>query len=182
MKRVPALLTLEDGSAFGGEAFASQPFTVAGEVVFNTAMSGYQEVLTDPSYRRQIVCMAAPEIGNYGTNPDDAESDRIQVTAFVVRQAARRASNWRARRTLAEELEAVGVPGVEGIDTRRLVRHLRSAGAMRGATAWRWSTRSPGRRRWSWRPKARSGSGWCSTTSAPRTTSPGGCAGSAPRC
>jgi carbamoyl-phosphate synthase small subunit len=133
VKRVPALLTLEDGTAFRGEAFASHPFTVAGEVVFNTAMTGYQEVLTDPSYRRQIVCMAAPEVGNYGTNPDDAESDRIQVTAFVVRQAARRASSWRARRTIAEELEAAGVPGVEGIDTRRLVRHLRTAGAMRGA-------------------------------------------------
>src|SRR6266536_259485 len=133
MKRVPALLTLEDGSAFGGEAFASQPFTVAGEVVFNTAMSGYQEVLTDPSYRRQIVCMAAPEIGNYGTTPLDAESAAVQVAGFVVRQAARRPSNWRARRTLAEELEAAGVPGMEGIDTRRLVRHLRTAGAMRGA-------------------------------------------------
>jgi carbamoyl-phosphate synthase small subunit len=133
VKRVPALLTLEDGTAFGGEAFASQPFTVAGEVVFNTAMTGYQEALTDPSYRRQILCMAAPEIGNYGTNDDDAESDRVQVTAFLVREAARRASNWRARRTLAEELEAAGVPGVEGIDTRRLVRHLRDAGAMRGA-------------------------------------------------
>jgi len=132
-KRVPALLTLEDGSSFRGEAFASQPFTVAGEVVFNTAMSGYQEVLTDPSYRRQIVCMASPEIGNYGTNPDDAESDRIQVTALVVRQASRRASNWRATRTIAAELEQAGVPGVEGIDTRRLVRHLRTAGAMRGA-------------------------------------------------
>ncbi len=133
MKPVPALLTLEDGTCFRGEAFASQPFTAAGEVVFNTAMSGYQEVLTDPSYRRQIVCMAAPEVGNYGTNDDDAESDRIQVTAFLVRQAARRPSNWRARRTLAEELEAAGVPGMEGIDTRRLVRHLRTAGAMRGA-------------------------------------------------
>jgi carbamoyl-phosphate synthase small subunit len=130
---LPALLTLEDGSSFRGEAFAGRPFTVAGEVVFNTAMSGYQEVLTDPSYRRQIVCMASPEIGNYGTNPDDAESDQIQVTALLVRQASRRASNWRARRTIAGELEAAGVPGVEGIDTRRLVRHLRTAGAMRGA-------------------------------------------------
>ena len=131
--RVPALLTLEDGTSFRSEAFASQPFTVAGEVVFNTAMSGYQEVLTDPSYRRQIVCMASPEIGNYGTNPDDPESDRIQVTALLVRQASRRASSWRATRTIAEELEAAGVPGVEGLDTRRLVRHLRDAGAMRGA-------------------------------------------------
>jgi carbamoyl-phosphate synthase small subunit len=133
VKPVPALLTLEDGAAFRGAAFTPAPFTVAAEVVFNTAMSGYQEVLTDPSYRRQIVCMAAPEVGNYGTNPEDAESDRIQVSAFLVRQAARRPSNWRARRTLAEELEASGVPGVEGLDTRRLVRHLRTAGAMRGA-------------------------------------------------
>jgi carbamoyl-phosphate synthase small subunit len=133
MKPVPALLTLEDGTAFRGAAFTPAPFTVAAEVVFNTAMSGYQEVLTDPSYRRQIVCMAAPEVGNYGTNPEDAESDRVQVTAFLVRQAARRPSNWRAERSLAEELEAAGVPAVEGLDTRRLVRHLRDAGAMRGA-------------------------------------------------
>jgi carbamoyl-phosphate synthase small subunit len=133
VKPVPALLTLEDGTAFRGTAFTPAPFTVAAEVVFNTAMSGYQEVLTDPSYRRQIVCMAAPEVGNYGTNPEDAESDRVQVTAFLVREAARRPSNWRARRSLAEELEAAGVPGVEGLDTRRLVRHLRDAGAMRGA-------------------------------------------------
>jgi carbamoyl-phosphate synthase small subunit len=133
VKPVPALLALEDGTAFRGTAFTLAPFTVAAEVVFNTAMSGYQEVLTDPSYRRQIVCMAAPEVGNYGTNPEDAESDRIQVTAFLVRQAARRPSNWRARRSLAEELEAAGAPGVEGLDTRRLVRHLRDAGAMRGA-------------------------------------------------
>jgi carbamoyl-phosphate synthase small subunit len=128
----PALLVLEDGAAFRGEAFAGGG-TVAGEVVFNTAMSGYQEVLTDPSYRGQLVCMAAPQVGNYGTTPDDAESERVQVTAFLVRQAARRPSSWRAERSLAAELEAAGVPGVEGIDTRRLVRHLRSAGAMRGA-------------------------------------------------
>jgi carbamoyl-phosphate synthase small subunit len=128
-----ALLVLEDGTAFRGQAFAAAPFTTAGEVVFNTAMGGYQEVLTDPSYRRQVVCMAAPEVGNYGTNDEDGESDRIQVAAFLVRQAARRPSSWRARRSLAEELEAAGVPGVEGIDTRRLVRHLRDRGAMRGA-------------------------------------------------
>jgi carbamoyl-phosphate synthase small subunit len=128
-----ALLVLEDGTAFRGQAFAAAPFTAAGEVVFNTAMSGYQEVLTDPSYRRQLVCMAAPEVGNYGTNDEDSESGRLQVAAFLVRQAARRPSSWRARRSLAEELEAAGVPGVEGIDTRRLVRHLRDRGAMRGA-------------------------------------------------
>jgi carbamoyl-phosphate synthase small subunit len=128
-----ALLVLEDGTAFGGEAFTRRPATVAGEVVFNTAMSGYQEVLTDPSYHRQLVCMAAPEVGNYGTTAADAESDRVQVAAFLVRQAARRPSSWRAERGLVEELDAAGVPGVEGLDTRRLVRHLRTAGAMRGA-------------------------------------------------
>ena len=128
----PALLVLEDGTAFRGEAFAGGG-TVAGEVVFNTAMSGYQEVLTDPSYRRQLVCMAAPQVGNYGVSAGDAESDRVQVSAFLVRQAARRPSSWRAERSLAAELDAAGVPGVEGIDTRRLVRHLRTAGAMRGA-------------------------------------------------
>jgi len=128
-----ALLVLEDGAAFRGEAFTRRPATVAGEVVFNTAMSGYQEVLTDPSYHRQLVCMAAPEVGNYGTNAADAESDRVQVAAFLVRQAARRPSSWRAERGLAEELDAAGVPGVEGLDTRRLVRHLARRGAMRGA-------------------------------------------------
>ncbi len=127
-----ALLVLEDGSVFAGEAFAGGG-TVAGEVVFNTAMTGYQEVLTDPSYRRQLVCMAAPQVGNYGTTAADAESERVQVAAFLVRQAARRPSSWRAERSLAAELAAAAVPGVEGIDTRRLVRHLRQAGAMRGA-------------------------------------------------
>jgi carbamoyl-phosphate synthase small subunit len=127
------LLVLEDGAVFAGEAFTAGSFTVAGEVVFNTAMAGYQEVLTDPSYSGQLVCMAAPEVGNYGTTPDDAESDRVQAAAFLVRQAARRPSSWRGQRTLAQELEAAGVPGVEGLDTRRLVRHLRERGAMRGA-------------------------------------------------
>jgi carbamoyl-phosphate synthase small subunit len=131
--RADALLVLEDGTAFRGEAFTAAEATVAGEVVFNTAMGGYQEVLTDPSYAGQLVCMAAPEVGNYGTAGGDAESDRVQVAAFLVRQAARRPSSWRAERTLAEELEAAGVPGVEGLDTRRLVRHLRDRGAMRGA-------------------------------------------------
>jgi carbamoyl-phosphate synthase small subunit len=128
-----ALLVLEDGSVFRGEAFTAGACTVAGEVVFNTAMGGYQEVLTDPSYHAQLVCMAAPEVGNYGTTAADAESDRVQVAAFLVRQAARRPSSWRAERGLAAELDAAGVPGVEGVDTRRLVRHLRTAGAMRGA-------------------------------------------------
>src|SRR4029434_7895046 len=117
-----AVLVLEDGTAFAGEAFTAAPATVAGEVVFNTAMAGYQEVLTDPSYAGQLVCMAAPEVGNYGTAPADAESDKVQVAAFLVRQAARRPSSWRAERSLAEELEAAGVPGGEGLGTRRPVR------------------------------------------------------------
>ena len=121
-----ALLVLEDGIAFAGEAFTAAPATVAGEVVFNTAMCGYQEVLTDPSYAGQLVCMAAPEVGNYGTVPADAESERVQVAAFLVRQAARRPSSWRAERSLAEELDAAGAR-VEGLDTRRLVRHLAPA-------------------------------------------------------
>lgn len=128
-----AVLVLEDGAVFRGETFTGGGFTVTGEVVFNTAMSGYQEVLTDPSYRRQLVCMAAPQIGNYGVNDDDAESDRIQAAAFLVRQAARRPSNWQSRRSLADALTAAGVPGVEGLDTRRLVRHLRTHGSLRGA-------------------------------------------------
>ena len=104
-----ALLVLEDGTTFAGEAFTAAAATVAGEVVFNTAMGGYQEVLTDPSYAGQLVCMAAPEVGNYGTTRADAESDKVQVAAFLVRQAARRPSSWRAERSLAEELEAAGV-------------------------------------------------------------------------
>jgi carbamoyl-phosphate synthase small subunit len=128
-----ATLVLEDGAAFSGEAFTAAPFTVAAEVVFNTAMTGYQEVLTDPSYRRQIVCMAAPQVGNYGVTPLDAESGGVQVAGFLVRQAARRPSNWRATRSLAQELDAAGVPGVEAMDTRALVRHLRERGALRGA-------------------------------------------------
>ncbi len=128
-----AILVLEDGAVFRGQAFTRAPFTVAGEVVFNTAMTGYQEVLTDPSYRRQLVCMAAPEVGNYGITPADAESGRVQAAAFLVRHAARRPSNWRSARSLAAELDAAGVPGVEGLDTRRLVLHLRDRGALLGA-------------------------------------------------
>ena len=128
-----ATLVLEDGAVFRGEAFAGAPFTVAAEVVFNTAMTGYQEVLTDPSYRRQIVCMAAPEVGNYGTTLIDAEVGLVQVAGFVVRQAARRCqlapcATWPRSWTPSR-------PGRrhQGIDTRRLVRHLREAGALRGA-------------------------------------------------
>ena len=129
-QRTPALLMLEDGTSFRGSSFGASG-TVLGEAVFNTGMAGYQEVLTDPSYRRQIVTMTAPHIGNYGMNDADAESSGIQVAGFVVREAARRASNWRAERELPESLVDAGVVAIEGIDTRALVLHLRDRGAMR---------------------------------------------------
>ncbi|MEX2275631.1 MAG: glutamine-hydrolyzing carbamoyl-phosphate synthase small subunit [Actinomycetota bacterium] len=125
-----ALLVLEDGTAFRGRAFGAFGETF-GEVVFNTGMVGYQEVLTDPSYARQVVVMTAPQQGNYGTNDEDPESAAIQVAGFVVREASRRASNWRAQRTLHEELAASGVVGIEDIDTRRLTLRIRETGAMR---------------------------------------------------
>jgi len=125
-----ALLVLEDGSVFRGAAFGATGEGF-GEAVFNTAMSGYQEVLTDPSYAGQVVAMTAPEQGNYGTNRQDAESGRVHVAGFVVREAARRASNWRATGSLADELARAGVVGLEGVDTRRLTLRLRDRGAMR---------------------------------------------------
>jgi len=125
-----ALLVLEDGRVFAGQAYGARGRTV-GEIVFNTGMTGYQETLTDPSYHRQIVTMTAPHIGNTGVNDDDAESDRIWVAGFVVRDPARRASSWRATRTLDDELVAHGVVGISGIDTRALTRHLRERGVMR---------------------------------------------------
>jgi carbamoyl-phosphate synthase small subunit len=126
----PALLVLEDGTVFRGRALGAGG-TVLGEAVFNTGMAGYQEVLSDPSYRRQIVAMTAPHVGNYGLNDDDMESDAIQVAGFVVREAARRPSSWRSERDLATALHDAGVVGIEGIDTRKLTRHLRDRGAMR---------------------------------------------------
>jgi carbamoyl-phosphate synthase small subunit len=125
-----ALLVLEDGSVFRGTAFGATGEGF-GEAVFNTAMSGYQEVLTDPSYAGQVVAMTAPEQGNYGTNAQDAESGRVHVSGFVVREVARRASSWRATGSLADELARAGVVGLEGVDTRRLTLRLRDAGVMR---------------------------------------------------
>jgi carbamoyl-phosphate synthase small subunit len=125
-----ALLVLEDGTVFQGSSFGA-PGEAFGEVVFNTGMSGYQEVLTDPSYARQIVVMTHPHVGNYGTNALDSESGLVRVAGFVVREAARRPSSWRAERSLSEELEAAGVVGIEGLDTRALTLHIRDAGAMR---------------------------------------------------
>jgi carbamoyl-phosphate synthase small subunit len=130
----PALLALEDGSIFRGSAFGAEGERF-GEVVFNTGMAGYQEVLTDPSYAGQIVAMTAPHVGNYGVNDEDPESGRVQVSGFAVREASRRASSWRAARTIGEELTEAGVVAVEGIDTRRLTLLVRERGAMRAAVS-----------------------------------------------
>jgi carbamoyl-phosphate synthase small subunit len=126
----PAVLVLEDGQVWRGEAYGAVGTTV-GEAVFATGMTGYQETLTDPSYHRQVVVMTAPHIGNTGVNDEDPESSRIWVAGYVVRDPARRASNWRSRRELADELSAQGVVGISGVDTRSITRHLRERGAMR---------------------------------------------------
>jgi carbamoyl-phosphate synthase small subunit len=127
-----ALLVLEDGTAFRGRSFGARG-TATGEVVFNTALSGYQEVLTDPSYHGQIVTMTYPHIGNYGVNADDVESSRVRVAGYVVREAVRDHSNWRATGSLQDYLNEAGIVGIDDVDTRRLTRHIRSLGAMRGA-------------------------------------------------
>jgi len=130
---VPARLVLEDGTVFHGRAFGRvTPGRSGGEVVFNTAMCGYQEAITDPSYAGQILVLTAPMAGNYGVAPDDMESARPQIAALVVRELSRVRSNQRASRGLAEWLEGAATPAIEGIDTRALVRRLRTAGAMRG--------------------------------------------------
>jgi carbamoyl-phosphate synthase small subunit len=130
----PAFVLLEDGAWFPGTVRrASEP--VIGEVVFTTNLTGYQETFTDPSYLGQIVVMTAPMIGNYGINTSDLESDRPQVTGVVVRELARTPSNWRATGSLSEWLDAAGIPIIEGVDTRKLTRHIRSRGAMRGLIA-----------------------------------------------
>jgi carbamoyl-phosphate synthase small subunit len=126
-----AALALEDGTVYFGESFGA-PGTVSGEVCFNTSMTGYQEILTDPSYRGQILTMTAPQIGNYGVNPADVESGKLQMAGFVVREASRIASNFTATGTLGDYLAQAGVVGLAGIDTRALVRRLRIRGAMTG--------------------------------------------------
>src|SRR6266571_7840422 len=126
-----AILALEDGTAFEGRSFG-RAGEATGEAVFNTALSGYQEVLTDPSYHGQIVTMTYPHIGNYGVNAADVESSRVRVAGFVVREAVEAYSNHRATGTLHDYLSGAGIVGIEGIDTRRLTRHIRSLGAMRG--------------------------------------------------
>ena len=126
-----AALALEDGTVYVGDSFGARG-TVSGEVCFNTSMTGYQEILTDPSYRGQIVTMTAPQIGNYGVNPADVESGKLQMAGFVVREASRIASNFTATGTLSDYLATAGVVGLTGIDTRSLVRRLRIRGAMTG--------------------------------------------------
>jgi carbamoyl-phosphate synthase small subunit len=130
----PAFVLLEDGAWFAGTSV--RPIEPAfGEVVFTTNLTGYQETFTDPSYMGQIVVMTAPMIGNYGVNEEDMESPRPQISGVVVRELSRRSSSWRATSTLDQWLGSAGIPVIEGIDTRRLTRHLRERGAMRGVVA-----------------------------------------------
>ena len=129
-----ALIALEDGTIFTGRSFTG-PGEAIGEIVFNTSMSGYQEILTDPSYTGQIITMTYPLIGNYGVNPEDMESRAIHPKAFLVKEYQGEPSNFRSTQTLAEFLREYDVLGVEGFDTRALVRHIRTAGAMKGVVS-----------------------------------------------
>ena len=131
-KTKPALLVLADGSYYRGWSFGAKGTTV-GEVVFNTGMTGYQEVLTDPSYCGQIVIFTYPELGNTGVNPEDEESAAPQVKGAIARNVTFRPSNWRSTQSLPDYLEEHHIPGIYGIDTRSLTRKIRSAGAMNGA-------------------------------------------------
>jgi carbamoyl-phosphate synthase small subunit len=128
---ISALLALEDGSVFHGQAVGATGETV-GEVVFNTAMTGYQEILTDPSYARQIVTLTYPHIGNTGCNAEDAESTAVHTAGLIVRDIPRRASNWRSTESLPDYLKRHGIVAIAGIDTRRLTRILRDKGALNG--------------------------------------------------
>lgn len=137
MMKKAAYLALENGMVFQGWAFGDSDAEATGEVVFNTAMTGYQEILTDPSYKGQIVTFTYPHIGNYGVNSHDVESDGIQAEGLVVREYSRVYSNWRAERSLGDYMKEYSVIGIEGLDTRMLVRILRSEGAMRGIVSAR---------------------------------------------
>jgi carbamoyl-phosphate synthase small subunit len=128
---IPALLALEDGSVFHGQAVGATGETV-GEVVFNTAMTGYQEILTDPSYSRQIVTLTYPHIGNTGVNAEDAESLAVHAAGLIVRDVPRRPSNWRSTESLPDYLKRLGIVAIAGLDTRRLTRILRDKGALAG--------------------------------------------------
>jgi carbamoyl-phosphate synthase small subunit len=129
---IPAILALEDGTVFEGISVGAPGLSV-GEVVFNTAMTGYQEILTDPSYARQLVTLTYPHIGNTGCNAQDDEADRVWAAGLIVRDVPRRPSNWRSQTGLPEWLQARGVPAIAGIDTRKLTRLLRERGAQNGA-------------------------------------------------
>ena len=131
MKTKKAILALADGTIFAGYSFGAEG-EAGGEVVFNTSMSGYQEILTDPSYKGQIVTMTYPHIGNYGVNEEDVESSRPHLSGFIVKEAAQYPSNWRSQKTLHEYLKENGVVGIKGIDTRALTRRLRDTGSIEG--------------------------------------------------
>ncbi len=132
MSKKKAILVLEDGRTFNGASFGADG-ECFGEVVFNTSMTGYQEILTDPSYAGQIVCLTYPLIGNYGVNEEDVESRKPWAEGLIVREASRMASNWRSTSTLSEYLTGNNIVGIEHVDTRALVRHIRDKGAMRSA-------------------------------------------------
>ncbi len=127
-----AILALANGDIFRGEAFGAAT-TVVGEVVFNTSLTGYQEVITDPSYRGQMICMTYPHVGNTGINREDVESDQPQITAFIVREISPVVSNWRSNETLHSYLERHGIPGISEVDTRALTRRLREQGVLHAA-------------------------------------------------
>jgi len=127
----PALLALENGIVFQGTAFGAEGETT-GEIVFNTAMSGYQEILTDPSYAQQIITFTHPHIGNVGTNTDDEESTKIWAHGLIMRNAPRYTSNWRSQQSLQDYLHHHNIIGITGIDTRQLTRLLRDQGALNG--------------------------------------------------
>ena len=127
-----AILVLENGEVIHGQAFGAAT-TVVGEVVFNTSLTGYQEVITDPSYRGQMVCMTLPHVGNTGVNAEDVESDRPQITAFIVREVSPVVSNWRANEPLPDYLARHGIPGIAEVDTRALTRRIREQGVLHAA-------------------------------------------------
>ena len=131
MSKPPAILALEDGTVFHGTAFGAEG-EKSGEVVFNTGMTGYQEVLTDPSYKGQIVTMTYTQVGNYGITPEDAESWQPWVEGFVVRESCEVPSNWRSAQSMTDYLRQNDIIGIEGLDTRKLTRHIRNAGAQIG--------------------------------------------------
>jgi len=154
--RAPALLVLKDGTVFRGTSIRADGLTV-GEVVFNTAMTGYQEILTDPSYARQIVTLTYPHIGNYGANAEDVESDRVYAAGLVIRDLPVLASNWRQSWSLGDYLKRENVVAIADIDTRRLTRILRDKGAQDGCImageideSKAWKLLAVSRASWAW--------------------------------